>query len=480
MKVPACILVLVASSALAADLTIYNQNFAVVRDTVPLDLKAGVNEVRFAGVTAQVEADSVILRDPAGNASWQILEQSYRNDPVSEPLLLSVFEGQWIEFLRREPQKPDAIVKGKIVRSGYLPVDEGGMRERQPIIEVDGKLIFELPGRPQFPALGADTVLKPTLTWKLNAPAAAKLDAELAYVSEGLTWEASYNVLQQEKGERIDLVGWITMKNESGSTFTDARIKLMAGDVNKVVSPQRKAMAAGTAVPGVAGLADEPSVTEKTFDEFHLYTLAHPTTLRDRETKQVEFIRAAGVKAERLYIYDGAKLDDWHSGMSAGEDSDYGTESNKKVAVFREFKNSEANKLGIPLPKGKVRFYTQDAADASLQFVGENEIAHTPKDELVRLYIGNSFDLVGERKRTDFKVSKANHHAEESFEIKVRNRKKEPAEVRVVEHLYRWANWEITAKSQDFEKKDAQTIEFRVPLKPDEEKTVTYKVKYTW
>jgi len=255
------------------------------------------------------------------------------------------------------------------------------------------------------------------------------------------------------------------------------------GLVNKVVPARKRSgynVFAGGAVSGLAAAAPEPSVTEKTFDEFHLYTVANPTTLRHQETKQVEFIRAAGVKAERLYIYDGAMLDDWHSGMSAGEDSDYGTQSNKKVAVFREFKNSEANKLGIPLPKGKVRFYTQDAADASLQFVGENEVGHTPKDELVRLYMGNSFDLVGERKRTDFKVSKANHRAEETFEIKVRNRKKEPAEVRVTEHLYRWTNWEIAAKSQDFEKKDAQTIEFRVPLKPDEERTITYKVKYTW
>ena len=483
MKIPACILALAASAALGADLTIYNQNFAVVRDTVPLDLKAGVNEARFAGVTAQVEADSVILRDPAGKSSWQILEQSYRNDPVSEPLLLSIFEGQWIDFLRHEQQKPDAIVKGKIVRSGYVPGEEFNGRSMQPIIEVDGKLIFEMPGRPQFPALGADTVLKPTLTWKLNAPAAVKLDAELAYVTEGFTWEASYNVLQPEKGEQIDLVGWVTMKNESGSTFTDARIKLMAGDVNKVVPARnryRKLAISDNAVDALLVGTAGPPVTEKTFDEFHLYTVANPTTLRDKETKQVEFVRAAGVKAERLYIYNGAKLDDWHAGMSAGDDADFGIESNKKVAVYREFKNSEANKLGIPLPKGKVRFYTQDAADASLQFVGENEVGHTPKDELVRLYIGNSFDLVGERKRTDFKVNKANHRAEESFEIKVRNRKKEPAEVRVVEHLYRWTNWEIAAKSQDFEKKDAQTIEFRVPLKPDEEKTITYKVKYNW
>ena len=222
-----------------------------------------------------------------------------------------------------------------------------------------------------------------------------------------------------------------------------------------------------------------PVVSEKAFDEFHLYTLANQVTLRDKETKQVEFIRATGVKADRLYIYDGAVLSGWRVGMSVGADAGYGTTSNKKVNVYREFKNSEANQLGIPLPKGRIRFYAQDD-DRQLEFVGENNIEHTPKDELVRVFIGDSFDLVGERKQTDFKLDEANHVVEESFEITLRNRKKEAVEIRAVEHLFRWANWTIVEKSQEFQKTDAQSIEFRVPLKPDEEKVVTYKVRYTW
>ena len=461
----------------AADpaLTIYNQGFAVLRDTVPLELKAGVNDVRFSGVTAQVEADSVILRDPTGKVPLQILEQNYRNDPVSQELLLSLFEGKTLDFIRREFQKPDQTIAGKVIRSGYVP----GGENVQPIIEVDGKLQFSLPGEPRFPALGDDTQLKPTLSWKLNAPAAAKFDVELAYITGGLTWEASYNIVAPEAHDVIDLVGWITMKNESGAAFTNAKIKLMAGDVNRVkppVAPQMEMAMEGAA----AAPADQPVVTEKAFDEFHLYTLARPATLRDKETKQVEFVRATEVKAARLFIYDPIMKDnEWHLGNTVGEDADYGVTSSKKVAVYREFKNTEANKLGLPLPKGRVRFYAQDE-DRQLEFVGENNIDHTPKDELLRLYIGDSFDLVGERKRTDFKVNQANHTATESFEIKLRNRKKQPAEIRVVEHLYRWTNWEIKAKSQAFEKTDAQTIEFKVPVKPDEEKVVTYTVRYTW
>ena len=470
------LLLALAAPALAGDpaLTIYNQGFAVVRDTLPIDLKAGVNQVSFGGATAKLEADSVILRDVAGKAALQILEQNYRNDPVSEPMLLSFFEGKMLDFIRREPNKPDQTIPGKIIRSGYVP----GGAPVQPIIEVDGKLQFSLPGQPIFPSLGDDNILKPTLSWKLNAAAAAKISAEIAYVTQGFSWEASYNLVAPEKGELVDFVGWITMKNDSGTGFQNAKIKLMAGDVNKVQPPQPQARGFGGRAMAMDAMA-APVVTEKAFDEFHLYTLAHPATLRDKETKQVEFVRATGVKAERIYIYDGAAIGGWHVGMNIGANPNYGVESSKKVNVYREFKNTEANKLGIPLPKGRVRFYSQDE-DRQLEFVGENNIDHTPKNELVRLFIGDSFDLVGERKRTDFKVNEANHWFDETFEIKVRNRKKEAAEIRVVEHLFRWTNWTIAEKSQEFEKTNAQTIEFRVPLKPDEEKIVTYKVHYTW
>ncbi|MFM8333241.1 MAG: DUF4139 domain-containing protein [Candidatus Methylumidiphilus sp.] len=453
-------------------LTIYNDDFAVVREAVPLDLKAGVNEARYADMVSQLEPDSVILRDPAAKAKFQILEQSYRNDPVSQELLLSLFEGKTIDFFVKEPNKPDATVSGKIIRSGYKS-------NSQPVIEVGGKLRFSLPGQPIFPSLGDDTVLNPTLSWKIESAKDAKFDAELAYVTGGFSWEADYNLVAPEQGNSVDLVGWVTVSNESGKTFKDARVKLLAGDVNKI-QPRPAPMAVGKAMRAMAVAEMAAPVTEKAFDEFHLYTLANKTTLRDRESKQVEFVRAAGVKMERLYVYDGAQLGGWRAGMSYGENPGYGTESNKKVAVYREFKNSQDNQLGIPLPKGRVRFYTQDSADQSLQFVGENHLDHTPKDETVRLYTGDSFDLVGERKRMDFKVDSANRKAQESIEIQVRNRKKEAVEIRVVEHLFRWLNWEIRDKSQGFEKKDAQTVEFRVALKPDEVRVVTYTVHYSW
>jgi len=489
---------LAIAAAAQPALTIYNQNFAVVRDQIALDLKQGENRVIFDGATMQVEPDSVILRDPAGNP-LQILEQSYRNDPISQALLLSLFEGQEIDFYIGEISKPDRIVRGKIIRSGYVAHDSLAMRRYgnqyamtqmamssasgagEPIIQVDGKIQFGLPGRPVFPSLGDDTILKPRLSWVINSPKPLKTEAELGYITRGMTWEASYNVVAPEKGNDLDIVGWVTMDNQTGRDFADARIKLMAGNVNKVEVADGF-VDYGRAISARASSAPAPAVTEKTFDEYHLYSLERPATLHDRETKQVEFIRASGVKSEVIYVYDGAVID-WnrwrgYDRSSLRQNEEFGSDSNSRVSVMREFKNTKENGLGIPLPKGNVRFYRADGKQ--LEFTGENTIDHTPKDETVRIYTGDAFDLVGERKRTNFKVDNSNDWADESFEITLRNRKTEPVTIRVVEHLLRWNNWELTEKSMPFKKLNSDEIEFLVELKPDEERKITYTVHYSW
>jgi hypothetical protein len=266
------------------------------------------------------------------------------------------------------------------------------------------------------------------------------------------------------------------MKNESGKTFENAKIQLMAGDVNKV-QPAVQTRAYRMATLGASAFESAPAVTEKAFDEFHLYSVARPTTLHDRETKQVEFAHADKMYAPTIYVYDGAE---GYRFYGLNYEQGYGQSGNKKVLVQREFVNAETNQLGIALPAGKLRFYRRDA-DGQLQFVGENTIDHTPRNETVRVTTGNAFDLVGERKQMEFRVDTSDKWIDESFEIKLRNRKKDtPVEIRVVEHLYRWSTWEITKKSDDFTKKDSQTIEFRIPVKPDEERTVTYSVHYSW
>ncbi len=471
-------------------LTIYNQNFFVAREHVPLDLQAGVNQVNYAGVAAHLEPDSVILRDPAGRA-LQILEQNYRNDPISQELLLSFYEGKEIDFcVGRTAEGKDLTVRGRVIRSGYIPSTYYAQNYQQPvstqpIIEVDGVLHFGLPGQPLFPALSADSVLKPTLNWLLRTNDPGKFDAEISYVSGGMSWQSDYNLVVSDnpnaKTDLLDMVGWITMRNQSGKTFENARIKLMAGDVNKLQENTLSNRAYKAMDMAVAGAAEAPAVREKSFDEFHLYTLERPTTLHDQETKQVEFVRATGIRAQRIYVYDGAKVDQYgyYNPEQIRQDQNYGTVSNPKIWVMEEFKNSETNHLGIALPKGKLRFYRRDT-DGHLEFVGENVIDHTPKDEIIRVYTGNAFDVVGQRKRTNYRIDVNQHWIDESFEVHLRNHKKEPVSVRVVEHLYRCANWKLTDQSQEWHKMDAQTIEFPIALAPDGEQVVTYTVHYTW
>ncbi len=466
-------------------LTIYNQNFFVAREYLPLDLKAGVNHVDYAGIAAHLEPDSVILRDPGGR-QLQILEQNYRNDPISQELLLSLYEGKTIDF----QIAPGNMIQGKVIRSGYIPSSyyaQGYQQpgNTQPIIEVNGMLRFGLPGEPQFPALTADSILKPTLNWVLQTNAPGKFDAEISYVSGGMNWQADYNLVISDnpnaKSDLLDMVGWITMNNHSGKTFENARIKLMAGDVNKIQEPTISGRMYKAAAMETLGGAMAPVVQEKSFDEFHLYTLERPSTLRDQETKQVEFVQAMAIHGQRIYVYDGAKVDQYgyYNPDQIRQDANYGTLSNPKVWVMEEFKNSEANHLGIPLPKGKLRFYRRNS-DSQLEFVGENVIDHTPKDEMIRVSTGNAFDVVGERKRTNYHVDNSQHWMEESFEIRIRNHKKEAVNVRVVEHLYRWVNWKLTEQSQDSKKTDAQTMEFPVSVPADGEQVVTYTVHYSW
>jgi len=480
-------------------LTIYNQNFAAVKETRTLDLTKGENEVRVTDITAHLEPESVILRDLKKPDAIQILEQNYESDPLSEGLLLRKSEGKVLDFEITMPQTGEKkIVKGKILRSGYVPHRQAYSRYGpqyaysqqmyaspqgggQPIVEVDGKVMFGLPGRALFESLDPKSFLKPTLLWRLRTDSAGKHEVEFSYLTGGMRWEANYNAVAPEKGDKFDIIGWVTLENMSGKDFDQARVKLMAGDVARARPEQAQVLYAAKASEDASGR--RPAVTERAFEEYHLYTLERPTTVLDREIKQVEFVRAANVPAQRIYVYDGFKMDQRYRGWddsSIRREASYGTACNKKVWVMLEFLNSQKGGLGMPLPKGKVKLYRRDV-DGRNEFIGEDQIDHTPKDETVRLYTGNAFDLVGERRQTNFKLdTREQRWCDESFEIKVRNHKKEEVEVRIVEHLYRWLQWEVIEKSNVFLKTDARTIEFRIPVKPDEEKTVTYTVHYSW
>ena len=466
---------LAAFAAVGPQVTIYNDGFATVKEDRTLSLADGVSEVRVTDMSRALEPDSVMLRELSPTPfGVKILEQSFINDPLTEGLLLYQMEGQTLRF---EEKREDGTVKehvGKLIRSGYVP---GGGSE-QPIVEEEGAVRFSLPGQPVFEGIDPNAFLKPSLVWQLAAKKAGECPIEVAYVTAGMSWEATYSLVAPAEGsDEFDLSGWISLRNDTGKTFENADIKLIAGDVQKV-QPQAVNRPRGSAKYAMADVFAESMPEERAFDEFHLYTLPRPVLLRNNELKQVEFIRATGVKGNRYYVYNPMVGYRWGGGRN--EDPDYGTQADKKVGVRIEISNSETNQLGVPLPKGRLRLYRADSKDGRREFTGENQMDHLPKNELLKLEMGNAFDLVGERKRVDFTVDTTAKKMTESFEIKLRNRKDAPVEIRVIEPLYRCANWKIAVASLPFAKVDANTVEFRAPVPADGETVLTYTVNYWW
>lgn len=479
MKFPFLLLGIAAITApLSAEtaITIYNQNFAIVRQDVALDLAAGENSISFDGVTSQLEPDSVVLRDLSGEKEFSILEQNYRNDPVSEALLLEQFVGQSIDFQIPLGTNGFEVRPGKIIRSGFVA---GSRNFSQPIIELDGKVRFGLPGTPLFPSLGSDNILKPTLNWLIQSAAPAAFNSQLSYVSQGFRWKADYNLIVPENGDASasSLNGWLTLTNASGTEFKEAKLKLLAGDVNKLTghNANQPAHYKRKNVRAMAEAVDQ--VTEKSLDSYHLYTVQRPVDLKNNETKQIEFFNAPQITASKKYVYNPLANQRYYGGRNENEPQKSGYP--RDINIYWQLDNKEENGLGLPLPAGKLRLYQQDS-DQQLEFLGENTIDHTPKNELIEVYTGNAFDLKGDRTVTNFESRRVARFIKETIELKVSNRSKETATVEIREPLYRWSNWKISNNSAEFRKLNANEVAFDLQLAPDEVKTITFTVKYTW
>jgi hypothetical protein len=461
-------------------LTIYN-DFAVIRDSLKLELKAGVNDVRYPDVALFAEPSSVILRDPTGKTDLQIQEQAFRGSNLSQETMLAWFEGQTIDFVRYEQGKSQ-VVPGKIIRSGRLKIHSGDSSDKEPpllpIIEVDGKTQFELPGIPRFPSLPADKTMKPEFNWKINAPAPVQLDAEIAYSAYGIHWRADYNMITSEDSDLVQMLGWMTIDNQTGKSFENTRLKFVAGMISKMGPRAKPEVPEEASAERVIVTGSYITNEAKELDEYYVYTHPARVSLKDREQKQVKFLRAEGVKSKKIFVYYGAANEIRMNGNAPNLNPDDGVESTTRVQVAHEFRNSGENHLGMPLPEGRMRYFRR-TADQELEFIGEYDARSTAANELVRASTGFAFDLVAERIRTSFDVDPDKHTASESFEIKLRNHKKTPVEIRVGENLGRWQNWEISAKSDAYTKRGTRTIEFNIPVKPGEERKLSYTVLYT-
>jgi len=449
------------------------QGYAVVRQEREIDVVKGRNEVKFSDVAALIDPTTVVfesLTDPKGTS---VLEQNFQFDLVSTEKLLTRYVDRQISVDQIRGQATESF-------TGTLLSTQGGV-----VLKRDDGTLQILPHNAgvKLPALPGGLITRPTLVWNLDARNAGKQRTRVAYQTQGITWWADYNVTFAETrpGDcKLDVGAWVSIINTSGASYSDAKLKLVAGEVHRAAAVAgRMLMAKEQRVPASAPAVD--GFAEKSFFEYHLYTLGRPTSLPDNSTKQIElFPVARSVPCQRTLVYYGRPDGGYGFLPSPATDRNYGVQSNKQVDVYLQFKNAESGNLGLPLPRGRVRVSKLDPADRTLEFIGEDSIDHTPKNEKVLLKMGSAFDVVGERRQVDFRIDTTRKTMSEDIEIKLRNAKNEAVEVQVKEVLYRWTNWEIGSSSHSYRKEDARSIYFPVTVPPGEEVSVRYSVRYSW
>lgn len=445
-----------AAERTGVSVTVYNSNLALVRESRTLSIdRAGALRLRFMDVPSSINPATVHLKSLSGPGAIAVLEQNYEYDLVSPSKLLEKYVGKEVEIVE---QADDLTTRS--VRATLLAVNES------PVYQVGDRIVLYQTGKITLPEVPADLVARPTLVWTIDAPAAGKHEIEASYLTGGMNWNAGYVAVIDADDKKLDLNGWVTIANQSGAGFENATLKLVAGDVRRVAGPEmdRYEKAVMTAAPRAAA----PSFEEEAFFEYHLYTLDRPTTIKDNQTKQISLFQAAGTPVTKKLLLTGQP---WYYRSQHGTIS-----QNEKVKVILEFKNAKESGLGIPLPKGTIRVYKKDRS-GSEQFVGEDAIDHTPKDEMLKLFVGEAFDVVADRVQTEYR-SLSPRQSESAYEISIRNRKEEDVVVTVREPV--GGDWRIVASSVPGKKLDAGTVEFAVPVPKGQEVKLTYRVAVKW
>jgi hypothetical protein len=442
----------------SVNITVYNSNLGLVRETRRLDLPAGRVSLRFADVTAQIRPETVHLASLLSPAALRILEQNYQYDLLNPAKLLDKFVGKEITLVLRRYQNNSEIFEP--VQATLLSNNAGQVWRINGQIVINPTNIVEM----RFPDVPKNLVATPTLVWDVENREAGPQTIEASYLTNGLNWRADYVLVVNADDTKGDLQGWVTLTNGSGATFEDARLQLVAGDVNRVSEERNYALAGAMADKRAES---ESQFQEQGFFEYHLYTLQRPTTIRDNETKQVSLLEAAGFDVKKEFVINGQRY--YYSNYN-----NPGQTIKEKVGVYMQFRNSQQNKLGMPLPAGTVRLYKKDTT-GNQQFIGEDKIDHTPKDEDVRVKVGDAFDIIAERKQTDYKVLASGHLYEYAYEIKIRNHKDGPVTVIVNEPI--GGDWEMVSSTFEAKKTAAFAAQFNVPVAKDSEATLSYRVR---
>ncbi|MDZ7401958.1 MAG: DUF4139 domain-containing protein [candidate division KSB1 bacterium] len=421
--------------------TVYNNDLAVVKDVREIELQKGRSELKFQDVAASIDPTSVHFKSLTAPDKVAIVEQNYEYDLIHTDKILQKYIDRKIRI----------DLKEGIFHGTLLSYDGGNV-----IVKTDADTV-KLISRSNilnidFPKLPEGLITRPTLVWIIDSDQAGKHQTEVSYMTSGMRWSAEYVAVVKNDDQRLELNAWVSIDNRSGAAYPDARLKLIAGEVHRIPQAIPRRAAKGLALEAMDVAA--PQFEEKSFFEYHMYTLTRPATILDNQIKQISLFPAAETPVKKIYSYESHRSQD-------------------DIRVNLEFFNSQQNGLGMPLPAGKVRVYKQDPADGSLEYVGEDLVDHTPKDEKVRLFLGNAFDLKAERAMTN-RVSTGKNSWDESYQIKLRNHKDVPVEIVVVEKFYGF--WEIKKSTHTYKKKDANTVEFLVNVPRDQEVTLEYTV----
>jgi hypothetical protein len=435
-------------------ITVYNQGFGLVRELREIgDLGTGQVALEFRDVASTIQPETVAVKSIGGGL--RVLEQNYRFDLLTPETLLNKYVGRNVRAYRYH----ENTGKEDVVDAKLLSVASG------PVLQIGKEITFGYPGRLAFPELPPDLIAKPTLVWLVESKQ-PKQSVEVSYIARSMSWEADYVFVVNDTDTKGDLVGWVTLQNQTGASYRDAELKLVAGDVNRV-QPQRPVMQKSRMAAG-AEMADAAQFKEEGLFEYHLYTLGRPTTVLDKEQKQVTLLEAQNIGITKKLIFFGQQY--WFRGQ-------YGEiQKNQKVGVYLDFQNSEANRLGMPLPKGTLRVYKADKSGAK-QFVGEDAIDHTPRDEKIRVKMGEAFDVVADRKQMEWRAL-GNCTSESAWQIELRNHKDQAVNVEVREPA--GGDWTIVDSSHPAKKEDANTFFFDVNVPKRGATKVTYRVRVRW
>ncbi|MBM4278518.1 MAG: DUF4139 domain-containing protein [Deltaproteobacteria bacterium] len=435
-------------------ITIYNSNIGLVKDTRLIDLKPGIHELKFMDVAGKIDPTTVHIKSLLNGSSLDVLEQNYEYDLLSPQKLLEKYVGQKVQLatINQETKKEEMV-------EATLLSTQGGN-----IFQIGDKIHIGHYGRILLSKIPENLISQPTLVWMLESKLSRPQKVEASYLTSGINWKADYVAVLNKLDTMTDMTGWVTIDNRSGATYQNALLKLVAGDIHRVKGEMRMDYAR----PMAAAKEVSQQFKEESFFEYHLYTLDRRTTIKDNQTKQMSLLDANQVPVKKLFIF---------SGYPHYYYSRYDQRTNKqKVGVFLELENTKKNNLGMPLPKGTIRVYKEDK-DGSLQFVGEDRIDHTPKDEKIKIKIGEAFDVVGERVQTEYKHLGWNLY-EVAFEVSLRNHKKEDIKVLVEEPIP--GDWEMLSNAHSYEKLSANLIRFEVPVAKDKEVKVKYRIRFKY